>query len=231
MSSPVPRQQPRAFRPILEHETMTRTASVRRIRRVILAASTLVLLGASASVGSAATGLSEGFSIRAVNTTDNSFSATRGEVQSSEQKITADVALAKSYIAGLKTLLARDGSLPRVNGCLGPASQYPQADHNCPMGGQDASGADSKSLNDQLRAIGVKDQVLKARPGSTIMFVAGFYGNPYSILYFLPAGAKSCGVDDVMSRSDWGTHGDPMSFQNDDLTFCAVSISHSWDGK
>lgn len=230
MTSPVLSQQSK----VLQTDPgacMMRTVSVRRFRKTMLAASALALLGLSFSAGSAATGLSDGFSVRAVNTADSNFSAMRGGVQSSEQKVTADVAVAKSYIAGLKTLLAQDGSLPRANGCLGPDSQYPQADHNCPMGGQDASGADSKALNDQLRAIGVKDQVLTARPGSTIMFVSGFYGNPYSILYFLPAGAKSCGVDDVMSRSDWKTHGDPMSFQNDDLTFCAVSISSSWDGK
>ena len=209
---------------------MRRTVRGKSSRMLIAGAALLALLTAPA-IASAAT--AEGsFGVRAVSTEDGSISALRGLGNSTgggsaapgpEAKIAADIAVAQSYISGL-TELKRSTGLPTVNGCLGPASQYAQVADNCPMGGQSAGGEDSAKLNESLRAIGTEDGVLTANPRASIMYVYGFYGNPHSVVYFLPPTVKSCGVDNVMSRSDWRTYGDAMSFQNDELTFCAISI-------
>lgn len=140
-------------------------------------------------------------------------------------KVTADASTVHGYLDGLQQLLAVNGSLPSFNACIGPASTYPNTTGNCAMGGQDATAANSATLNAQLKTVGVSEKGLTALSGATLMYVYNFYGNPYSVIYSLPPNVASCGVGNVMSGSDWRPHGDPISFHNDQSTFCAVSIN------
>ncbi len=142
----------------------------------------------------------------------------------SNARIAADIANVDSYVKGLELIKVSTGSLPTVNGCLGPLSTYPAATGNCPNGGQSATNTDSAALNAQLYSFGVKDVTLTALPGATIIYSYGFYGNPYTIIYTLPLAAQSCGLNNVLSGSGWTMNGDPYSFKNSNLTFCAVSI-------
>lgn len=139
-------------------------------------------------------------------------------------RVTADIANIHNYVGGLQQLKAIDGSLPAVNACLGPASTYPATSGNCPNGGQSATATNSASLNAQLKALGVKNATLSALSGATIIFVYNFYGNPYTVIYTLPPSVASCGLNNVLSGSGWTMNGDPYSFKNTTVTFCAVSI-------
>lgn len=141
----------------------------------------------------------------------------------------ADAVTLKSYIKGVNAMLVEDGSLPTRNACLGPESTYPNDDaSNCQAGGQFASKADSEAFNKRLKQVGGGDGVIQSDVSKSVIYSYGYYGNEYTVLFFLAGKDRSCAsFGEVLSPKNgvWGYNGARNTSAGDGgSTYCAIGI-------